>query len=174
MLTLAPWTATTTCGRRADSSFLQRLTWSFTRASGPGGQHVNKTSSRVTLSIDAALVLGEPAAISRLQTTLGTELRVSSQTSRSQWRNRQLCLEQAARLLDEAAAPPDPLRRKSKPTRGSSSDDSKANGARARRNPAADRRSGSRHGSAVDQGASGSRTRAVVDPGDDSNSISPR
>jgi ribosome-associated protein len=95
------------------------LTWSFTRASGPGGQHVNKTSSRVTLSIDATSVLGKPAVISRLQKALGPELRVSSQTSRSQWRNRQLCLERAAELLDEAAAPPDPIRHRSKPTRGS-------------------------------------------------------
>jgi ribosome-associated protein len=95
------------------------LMWSFTRASGPGGQHVNKTSSRVTLSIDAASVLGSPDALSRLQKVLGTGLRVSSQTSRSQSRNRQLCLERATRLLDDAAAPPDPPRRKSKPTRGS-------------------------------------------------------
>ncbi len=95
------------------------LTWSFSRASGPGGQRVNRTSSRVTLSINPAAVLGEPAAIGRLQEALGTDLRVSSQTSRSQWRNRQLCLERAAVLLDEAAAPPDPQRRKSKPTRGS-------------------------------------------------------
>jgi len=93
------------------------MTWTFTRASGPGGQHVNKTSSKVTLTIDVDAVLGPPARLSRLRAELGDELRVTKQTSRSQWRNRQLCLEQAAAELDEASAPPDPVRRKSKPTK---------------------------------------------------------
>ena len=94
------------------------LSWTFARASGPGGQNVNKTSTKVTLTIDVREISGPPAAVSRVRTKLGDELRVTSQSSRSQWRNRQLCLEQAAEELDRAAAPPDPARRKSKPTKG--------------------------------------------------------
>ena len=32
------------------------LQWQFTRASGPGGQHVNKTSTAVLLRVDIALL----------------------------------------------------------------------------------------------------------------------
>ena len=95
------------------------LVWSFSRSGGPGGQHVNTTSSKATLTIDTATVVGSPAASERLRATLGAELRVTNQTARSQWRNRQLCLERAAVLLDEAARPPDRPRRASRPTRGS-------------------------------------------------------
>jgi ribosome-associated protein len=97
----------------------QSLRWSFSRASGAGGQHVNKTATRVTLDVDVDDVQGSPAALERLQRTRSGPLRVSSQTSRSQWRNRQECLERMAELLDEAARPPATTRRPSRPTRGS-------------------------------------------------------
>lgn len=95
------------------------LAWSFTRASGPGGQHVNKTSSKASLVIRTdAVECGDPEALERMQSALGADLRVNSQASRSQWRNRQQCLEQATTLLDAAAKPPDPQRRPTKPKRG--------------------------------------------------------
>ncbi len=94
------------------------LDWSFARSGGPGGQHVNTTSSKVTLTIALSAVVGRVAALERLHDTLGDTLRVTSQTHRSQWRNRQDCLARAAALLDDAARPPDPTRRATRPTRG--------------------------------------------------------
>ena len=94
------------------------LGWSFARSGGPGGQHVNTTSSKVTLTIAIAAVMGRPAALERVHAALGDTLRVTSQTHRSQWRNRQDCLARAAAMLDDAARPPDPARRATRPTRG--------------------------------------------------------
>ena len=95
------------------------LRWLFARSGGAGGQHVNTTSSKATLIVDVGEIVGPADAIERVRAALGTELRVTSQTSRQQWRNRQICLERAAERLDEAAAPPSPTRRPSRPTRGS-------------------------------------------------------
>jgi ribosome-associated protein len=94
------------------------LTWSFARSSGAGGQYVNKTSTRVTLDVDLARLRGPAAAVERSRRALVGGLRVSSQTTRSQWRNRQECLARAAQLLDDAATAPG-VRRPSRPTRGS-------------------------------------------------------
>lgn len=95
------------------------ITWMFARSGGPGGQHVNTTSSKVTLVIATDAVAGRPASLERLRTVLGDEVRVTSQESRSQWRNRQTCLERAAEMLDDAARPPRPPRRPTRPSRGS-------------------------------------------------------
>lgn len=95
------------------------LHWSFSRSGGPGGQHVNKTSSKVTLTIATDTITGNEAGIEQVRDNAGDEIRVACQTSRSQWRNRQLCLQRAAELIDEAARPPAPDRRPSKPTSGS-------------------------------------------------------
>ena len=94
------------------------LSWAFSRSGGPGGQHVNKTSSKVTLTIDTATITGDDASLERIRNTL-SEVRVVSQTSRSQWRNRQLCLQRAATIIDDAAKPPAAERHPSKPSRGS-------------------------------------------------------
>ena len=94
------------------------LDWSFARSGGPGGPHVNTTSSKVTLTVAVAAVMGRAAALERVHGALGDTLRVTSQTHRSQWRNRQDCLARAAALLDDAARPPDPTRRATRPTRG--------------------------------------------------------
>ncbi|MEO6157762.1 MAG: aminoacyl-tRNA hydrolase [Ilumatobacteraceae bacterium] len=87
------------------------LQWSFSRAGGPGGQNVNKTSTKATLVIDLAALTGPPFAVERVRSALGGQLRVTSQESSSQWRNRQLCLERAAALIDDAARPPTAVRR---------------------------------------------------------------
>ena len=94
------------------------LSWSFVRSSGAGGQHVNKTSTRVTLDVDLTQLNGPPAAVDRARRALPDGLRVSSQATRSQWRNRQECLSRAAQLLDDAARVT-VERRASRPTRGS-------------------------------------------------------
>ena len=94
------------------------LSWTFARSGGPGGQHVNTTSSKATLTVDIDAVAGRPAVLDRLRAALGDEVRVTSQEHRSQWRNRQQCLERVAAQLDQAARPPEPPRRPTKPKRG--------------------------------------------------------
>ena len=101
------------------------LTERFARSSGPGGQGVNTTDSKVQLSIDVAgcgsLSDGQRRRVLRnLESRLdGTVLTVSVTTRRSQIRNRAEARERMAALLREALAPPPPPRRKTKPTRGS-------------------------------------------------------
>jgi ribosome-associated protein len=79
---------------------------------------VNTTSSKATLTVAIDAVAGRPAVLDRLRAALGDEVRVTSQEHRSQWRNRQQCLERVAAQLDEAARPPEPPRRPTKPKRG--------------------------------------------------------
>lgn len=101
------------------------LTERFAKASGPGGQGVNTTDSKVQLSIDiAAVSVLDDAQRRRILRNLesrldGTVLTVSVTTQRSQIRNRAEARERMAALLREALAPPPPPRRKTKPTRGS-------------------------------------------------------
>ena len=95
------------------------LRWSFARSGGAGGQHINKTSSKATLMVETDAITGSEILLKRIKTKLSKTVRVTSQTSRSQWRNRQFCLSQMAEMIDNAAKPATPKRRKSKPTRGS-------------------------------------------------------
>jgi len=85
------------------------LTFQASRSSGPGGQHVNKVSSRVTLHFDIA---SSPSLSDeqkqRLLTQLATRvnrngiLRVVSQQHRSQLANRDAAKARFATLLQEA------------------------------------------------------------------------
>ncbi|WP_295623991.1 alternative ribosome rescue aminoacyl-tRNA hydrolase ArfB [uncultured Corynebacterium sp.] len=101
------------------------LTERFARSSGPGGQGVNTTDSKVQLSIDiAATGAFTDAQRRRVLRNLdgrvdGTVLMVSASTQRSQLRNRNEARERLASLLREALAPPPPPRRRTRPTRGS-------------------------------------------------------
>ncbi len=92
------------------------ITYQFARSGGPGGQHVNTTASKVQLTIDLdRCEMSEPAR-ARLTTAYGRTLRVSSEQSRSQWRNRHLALARAIALIDRATIAP--VRRiPSKPSR---------------------------------------------------------
>jgi len=79
------------------------------RASGPGGQHVNKTSSRVTLcwNLAESVALGErqrSLARQRLgsRVTRDGVLRISAESERSQHRNRLVARERLAELLATA------------------------------------------------------------------------
>ncbi|MDQ3616583.1 MAG: aminoacyl-tRNA hydrolase [Actinomycetota bacterium] len=100
------------------------LSWSFSRSSGPGGQSVNTTDSRVELSFDLARTPALPEhlrarAISRLGHRLvnGT-LRITASEYRSQHRNREAARARLVDLLSDALAPPAPKRRPTKPSRG--------------------------------------------------------
>lgn len=94
------------------------MTWSFARSGGAGGQHVNTTSSKATLVVDSSLIEAGPSALKRILAAHPSTIRITRQTSKSQLKNRQLCLSQLILLLDAAAKPPAAPRRKSKPTRG--------------------------------------------------------
>lgn len=95
------------------------------KTSGPGGQGVNTTDSKVQLSIDIAECASlsgaqRRRALRNLEHRLdGTVLTVSASTQRSQIRNRAEARERMAALLREALAPPPPPRRRTKPTRSS-------------------------------------------------------
>lgn len=101
------------------------LRWRFSRSSGPGGQHVNTTDSRVELSWDiagsAVLTAGQRRRLeSRLAGhLLGTTVTVTASEHRSQLRNREIAVARLAELLRAALAPPSAPRRPTKPTRGS-------------------------------------------------------
>ena len=101
------------------------LTERFARSSGPGGQGVNTTDSKVQLSFDlgATTVLTDAQrhrALHRLRHRLvGTTITVEASEERSQLRNRAAARQRLAGLLREALAPPPPKRRATRPTRGS-------------------------------------------------------
>lgn len=100
------------------------LTEQFSRSSGPGGQHVNTSDSRVQLSLDlsaASFLTDEQRtrAVRNLSPRLaGTVLTVSAEKHRSQLKNRQDARVRLAQLLREALAPP-VARRATKPSRNS-------------------------------------------------------
>jgi ribosome-associated protein len=99
------------------------LEFQASRASGPGGQGVNTTDSRVELRFDLA---GSPSlppeakarALRRLGPRVDAQgvLRVVAQTRRSQLANRRAATERFAELLAAALATPRP-RRPTRPTR---------------------------------------------------------
>ncbi|MEV6411272.1 alternative ribosome rescue aminoacyl-tRNA hydrolase ArfB [Kribbella sp. NPDC051718] len=98
------------------------LAWRFSRSSGPGGQSVNTTDSRVELSFDVAASTALSAVLrERALERLGSRLvdgvlTVVASEQRSQWRNREAARTRLAALIREAiAAPP----RKRRPTRPS-------------------------------------------------------
>lgn len=97
----------------------------YSHASGPGGQGVNTSDSRVRLSFDvaASTVLDEAQrerVLHRLRSRLvGTVLTIVAAEFRSQARNRAAARERLGALLREAIAPPPPPRRPTRPTRSS-------------------------------------------------------
>ena len=97
----------------------------FSRSSGPGGQGVNTTDSRVELLFDigasAVLSQGQRA---RLLSRLGDRLvdgvlTIAASDQRAQLQNRRSARDRMAALLRESLAPPPPRRRPTRRTRGS-------------------------------------------------------
>ena len=94
------------------------VSFQFARSSGPGGQHVNTTSSKVHLTIDLALCGMSDTVRARLMAAHGPTVTVVSEQSRSQWRNRHLAMTRALALLDAGTVAP-ARRIPSKPSRSS-------------------------------------------------------
>lgn len=104
-----------------DSEILEE----FTRASGPGGQHVNRAATAVQLRFDVANSPSLPDAVRKRLTDLAgnrmTEsgvLVIKARRFRSQERNRQDAMNRLIGLIRSAAEEPK-KRRQSKPTAGS-------------------------------------------------------
>jgi len=101
------------------------LLWRFSRSSGPGGQHVNTTDSRVELrfnlaATDALPPVWKQRALERLADRLTSDglLAVTASEHRSQWRNREAAATRLTALLTQATAPPPKARRPTKIPRG--------------------------------------------------------
>lgn len=97
----------------------------FSRSSGPGGQGVNTTDSRVELSFDVA---NSPSVPERLRARLLERLEsrlvdgvltIVASEHRAQLMNREAARARLLNTLRDATAPPPPPRRATKPTRGS-------------------------------------------------------
>ena len=108
-----------------ESLLLNELEYKAVRSSGPGGQHANKTATKVELSFD----LSESQALSeneksrlmkKLSSRINKEgiLKMSSEDSRSQHSNKEIVTQNFLEEIKEALKKPKP-RKKTKPTKAS-------------------------------------------------------
>ena len=95
-------------------SIRSEIAFRFSRSSGPGGQHAQKSSTRVEALFDVEDSPGlTDAERKRVLTKLGPVVRAVAQDERSQLRNRELATERILEQLREAVK----VRRKRKPTK---------------------------------------------------------
>jgi ribosome-associated protein len=108
-------------GRTVDAS---KLSFSFVRSSGPGGQNVNKRATKAQMRVrveDLGLPFGAARRLRKNAGSLMTqddELLITCDDTRSQSRNKQGCIDQLRAMVNLAMVIPK-TRKKTKPTRGS-------------------------------------------------------
>ena len=92
---------------------LEDIELRFSRSSGPGGQHAQRSETRVeaVLDIEATSALTDSQK-RRVIARAGPVLRAVAQDERSQWRNRELAVERLTNVLRDALR----VERKRKPT----------------------------------------------------------
>lgn len=97
----------------------EELVERFSRSSGPGGQSVNTSDSRVELLLDLTTTsVLDDRLRERAVRALGEVLRVTASEHRSQHRNREAARERLVERLRTALAPPPPTRVPTKPSKG--------------------------------------------------------
>ena len=95
-------------------SIRSEIAFRYSRSSGPGGQHAQKTSTRAEALFDVAESAGlSEAERARVLTKLGPVVRAVAQDERSQVRNRELAADRILAQLTEAVQ----VRRRRRPTK---------------------------------------------------------
>jgi ribosome-associated protein len=99
-------------------SIRSEIAFRFSRSSGPGGQHAQKTSTRAEALFDVEASAGlSEAERRRVLARLGPVVRAVAQDERSQFRNRELATERILEQLRDASK----VQRRRKPTKPSAS-----------------------------------------------------
>jgi ribosome-associated protein len=94
-------------------SIRSQVHFRFSRSSGPGGQHAQKSSTRVEALLDVETAAGlTDSERRRVLERLGPVVRSVSQDERSQYRNRELAVDRVVEQVAEVVRP----RRRRKPT----------------------------------------------------------
>ncbi len=91
---------------------------SFSTSGGPGGQHANRSNTRVELRWDVAASRIDSEVRERILRQLDDgPITVSVAESRSQFRNRQLARQRLREIVEEMIKPAPPPRRRTRPSR---------------------------------------------------------
>jgi ribosome-associated protein len=100
----------------------EALQWHFVRSSGPGGQHVNRTSSKAVLRFAARHTPHLPDAVRRrlvqreqARLTVHGDIVITSQRHREQPKNIADCLAKLTAIIERASIPPNVRKRTKKP-----------------------------------------------------------